>query len=312
MRYSLNDFENYIRNNKLEKLSSAIELKLKTLQQELSCIIENESYYSTNVKKHTPMNYSSQSNPSNSTNPTNFKATEFIKREGINVHIYQIRKLFNMLTDKNYKKHATTIIEQINFVVKNNTTEEVMLYCNFCYQTLSSNVLYSTISAQLYKTIIETYPKFQEILNSAIRYEVIEEKIKNIVYIDPNSDYDKFCENNKLNESLKAEFSFFTNLLKLNCIRYDVIANIIIKLYDIVYTYISLKTKKNEIDEISDILYILISNSYEIIKSNDVTLYDLVYLNVKNIITIKNENKSDINNKCLFKHMDILDLLTSK
>ena len=309
MRYSLNDFENYIRNNKLEKLSSAIELKLKTLQQELSCIIENESYYSTNVKKHTPMNYSSQSNPSN---PTNFKATEFIKREGINVHIYQIRKLFNMLTDKNYKKHATTIIEQINFVVKNNTTEEVMLYCNFCYQTLSSNVLYSTISAQLYKTIIETYPKFQEILNSAIRYEVIEEKIKNIVYIDPNSDYDKFCENNKLNESLKAEFSFFTNLLKLNCIRYDVIANIIIKLYDIVYTYITLKTKKNEIDEISDILYILISNSYEIIKSNDVTLYDLVYLNVKNIITIKNENKSDINNKCLFKHMDILDLLTSK
>ena len=241
MRYSLNDFENYIRNNKLEKLSSAIELKLKTLQQELSCIIENESYYSTNVKKHTPMNYSSQSNPTNS---TNFKATEFIKREGINVHIYQIRKLFNMLTDKNYKKHATTIIEQINFVVKNNTTEEVMLYCNFCYQTLSSNVLYSTISAQLYKTIIETYPKFQEILNSAIRYEVIEEKIKNIVYIDPNSDYDKFCENNKLNESLKAEFSFFTNLLKLNCIRYDVIANIIIKLYDIVYTYITLKTKK--------------------------------------------------------------------
>ena len=309
MRYSLNDFENYIRNNKLEKLSSAIELKLKTLQQELSCIIENESYYSTNVKKHTPMNYSSQLNP---TNPTNFKATEFIKREGINVHIYQIRKLFNMLTDKNYKKHATTIIEQINFVVKNNTTEEVMLYCNFCYQTLSSNVLYSTISAQLYKTIIETYPKFQEILNSAIKYEVIEEKIKNIVYIDPNSDYDKFCENNKLNESLKAEFSFFTNLLKLNCIRYDVIANIIIKLYDIVYTYITLKTKKNEIDEISDILYILISNSYEIIKSNDVTLYDLVYLNVKKIITIKNENKSDINNKCLFKHMDILDLLTSK
>lgn len=309
MRYSLNDFENYIRNNKLEKLSSAIELKLKTLQQDLSCIIENESYYSTNVKKHTPMNYSSQSNP---TNPTNFKATEFIKREGINVHIYQIRKLFNMLTDKNYKKHATTIIEQINFVVKNNTTEEVMLYCNFCYQNLSSNVLYSTISAQLYKTIIETYPKFQEILNSAIKYEVIEEKIKNIVYIDPNSDYDKFCENNKLNESLKAEFSFFTNLLKLNCIRYDVIANIIIKLYDIVYTYITLKTKKNEIDEISDILYILISNSYEIIKSNDVTLYDLVYLNVKKIITIKNENKSDINNKCLFKHMDILDLLTSK
>ena len=45
MRYSLNDFENYIRNNKLEKLSSAIELKLKTLQQELSCIIENESYF---------------------------------------------------------------------------------------------------------------------------------------------------------------------------------------------------------------------------------------------------------------------------
>lgn len=305
MRYSLNDFETYIRNNVIEKLSPSIELKIKELQSELS-MLDSENYHVSNVRK---SNHSVQSNQASL---TNFKTTEFTKREGINVHIYQIRKLFNMLTDKNYDKHSATIVEQINFVVKNNIAEEVMLYCNFCYQNLSSNLLYSTLSAQLYKTILENYSTFEEILNAAIKYDVIEAKIKKFVYVDPNIDYDKFCENNKLNESLRAEFSFFTNLLKLNCIRYEVIATIILNIYELVNTYIAAKTKKNEIDEISELLYILIANSYDSIKSNDVRLYEVIELNIQKIIDIKKENNSDLNNKCVFKHMDLLDLLKNR
>ena len=44
-----------------------------------------------------------------------------------------------MLTDKNYNKHVSTIIDQIDFVIKNNTDNEINLYCNFCYDILSSN-----------------------------------------------------------------------------------------------------------------------------------------------------------------------------
>lgn len=308
MRYSLNDFETYIRNNVIEKLSPCIELKIKELQSELS-MLDSENYHVSNVRKSNQSNHSVQSNQASL---TNFKTTEFTKREGINVHIYQIRKLFNMLTDKNYDKHSATIVEQINFVVKNNTAEEVMLYCNFCYQNLSSNLLYSTLSAQLYKTILENYSTFEEILNAAIKYDVIEAKIKKFVYVDPNIDYDKFCENNKLNESLRAEFSFFTNLLKLNCIRYEVIATIILNIYELVNTYIAAKTKKNEIDEISELLYILIANSYDSIKSNDVQLYEVIELNIQKIIDIKKETNSDLNNKCVFKHMDLLDLLKNR
>lgn len=308
MRYSLNDFETYIRNNIIEKLSPSIELKIKELQSELS-ILDSENYHVSNVRKSNQSNHLVQSKQASL---TNFKTTEFTKREGINVHIYQIRKLFNMLTDKNYDKHSATIVEQINFVVKNNTSEEVMLYCNFCYQNLSSNLLYSTLSAQLYKTILENYSTFEEILNAAIKYDVIEAKIKKFVYVDPNIDYDKFCENNKLNESLRAEFSFFTNLLKLNCIRYEVIATIILNIYELVNTYIAAKTKKNEIDEISELLYILIANSYDSIKSNDVRLYEVIELNIEKIIDIKKETNSDLNNKCVFKHMDLLDLLKNR
>lgn len=311
MRYSLNDFETYRRNNSIEKLSHSIELKIKELQSELS-ILDSENYHVNNARKSNYSVQSNQANQANLANLTNFKTTEFTKREGINVHIYQIRKLFNMLTDKNYEKHSTTIIEQINFVVKNNTAEEVTLYCNFCYQNLSSNLLYSTLSAQLYKTILENYSTFEEILNAAIKYDVIEAKIKKFVYVDPNIDYDKFCENNKLNESLRAEFSFFTNLLKLNCIRYEVIATIILNIYELVNTYIAAKTKKNEIDEISELLYILIANSYDSIKSNHVQLYEVIELNIQKMIDIKKENNSDLNNKCVFKHMDLLDLLKNR
>jgi hypothetical protein len=215
-----------------------------------------------------------------------------------------------MLTDKNYNKHVNTILEQIDFVIKNNTHEEITIYCNFCYNILSSNLLYSNISAQLYKTIIQKYDRFQEILNNNINYEVIKAKVLKIVYIDPNSEYDKFCDNNKLNEMLRAEFCFFTNLLKQNIISYNDIANTIINIYEIVYSYIEQKNKKNEIDEISELLYILITNSYVIIKQNDLILYNNIYANIQKIITMKKENNSEISNKCLFKHLDIQDLIT--
>ena len=295
MRYTLNDFENYVKNNIIEKLLPAIDFKIKSLEKELN-ITQNDNNYSSNVsiKK---------------TNQTTFKATEFIKKEGIDVHLYQIRKLFNMLTDKNYNKHVTAIIEQIDFVIKNNTHEEVAIYCKFCYNILSSNLLYSNISAQLYKTIIQKYDKFQEILNNNINYEVIKSKVLKIVYIDPNIDYDKFCDNNKLNEMLRAEFCFFTNLLKQNIISYNDIGNIIINIYEIVYSYIEQKNKKNEIDEISELLYILIVNSYVIIKQNDLILYNSIYANIQKIITMKKENNPEVSNKCLFKHLDIQDLI---
>ena len=296
MRYTLNDFENYIKKNTIEKLFPETDLKIKLLEKELN-ITQNDYNYSSNIKKNIQ------------NNQTYFKATEFIKKEGIDVHLYQIRKLFNMLTDKNYNKHVSTIIDQIDFVIKNNTDNEINLYCNFCYDILSSNLLYSHISAQLYKTIIEKYVKFEEILNNNISYELIKEKITKIVYIDPNIEYDNFCDNNKLNETLRAKFCFFTNLMKQNVISYNVIANIIIKIYEIVYDYIEQKNKKNEIDEISEILYILIVNSYVIIKKNDRTLYETICAHIQKIITMKKENNLEISNKCLFKHMDIQDLI---
>jgi len=302
MRYTLNDFENYVKNNIIEKLLPAIDFKIKSLEKELN-LSQNDNNYSSNISI-------KKTNQTNQTNQTIFKATEFIKKEGIDVHLYQIRKLFNMLTDKNYNKHVNTILEQIDFVIKNNTHEEITIYCNFCYNILSSNLLYSSISAQLYKTIIQKYDRFQEILNNNINYEVIKAKVLKIVYIDPNSEYDKFCDNNKLNEMLRAEFCFFTNLLKQNIISYNDIANIIINIYEIVYSYIEQKNKKNEIDEISELLYILITNSYVIIKQNDLILYKSIYANIQKIITMKKENNSEISNKCLFKHLDIQDLIT--
>jgi hypothetical protein len=303
MRYTLNDFENYIKKNIIEKLLPDIDFKIKSLEKELLIITPTVNNYSTNIKKNSNFSQVSQGSQGN------FKTTEFIKKEGIDVHLYQIRKLFNMLTDKNYNKHITTIVDQIDFVIKNNTDNEICIYCNFCYDILSSNLLYSNISAQLYKTIIEKYYKFEEILNHNLNCDVIKERITKIVYVDANLDYDKFCDNNKLNEKTRAEFCFFTNLLKQNIISYHIIANIIIKIYEIVYSYIEEKNKKNELDEISEILYILITNSYVIIKKNDSILYKSIYSNIQRIITMKKENNSEISNKCLFKHMDILDLI---
>ena len=79
----------------------------------------------------------------------------------------------------------------------------------------------------------------------------------NIEYVDPNVNYDKFCEINKINEKRKALSTFYINLMNNGIISKSIIMDITRNLLSQIYSFISIKDKKNEVDELTEIIAIL-------------------------------------------------------
>ena len=71
----------------------------------------------------------------------NFQPTEIVKREGLDVNLYQVRKLLNMLSDKNYDKISNDIMEQFDFVIKNKTPKSITKILDFITAAIFNSFL---------------------------------------------------------------------------------------------------------------------------------------------------------------------------
>lgn len=236
-----------------------------------------------------------------------FQTTEFEKKEGIEKNIFSIRKYLNMLTVNTYDKLKDNIIEEITMVSSSKTPNDLNYLCKEFLNIVTSNILYSDIYAKLYKDLINKFGIFNDIL--AQKFSELENNFNNIEYYNPETDYDKFCENNKKNELLRSTCTFYVNLMKEGIIEIELIGNIILKLFIILDNMIIQQTKKNELDELSELIYIFVTNSHELIGQNNKELSNEIYNNIVKITNIKLKDKPGITNKCIFKHMDILDEL---
>ena len=96
--------------------------------------------------------------------------------------------------------------------------------------------------------------------------------------------------------------------MKEQIIEKEKIYNIIINLFNVIDNMIESNNKKNEIDELSEIIYIMVIGSYVFINITHVDLCKEIYNNVVRITNIKS-NMPGITNKCIFKHMDMLDII---
>ena len=232
-----------------------------------------------------------------------FKTTEIISKTNKENSLHKIRKYLNMLTNNTYDNLKNNIINELQ--MEDQTNDNFNNLANEIFKILISNILYSEIYAKLYNDLINNFNIFKEILFQNLdNFDVI---FKDIEYVDPEKDYNKFCQNNKTNEIRRANCLFYINLMKENTIDYNKIGSVILSLFDYLDSMISMKTKKNELDELSELLYIIIVNSYKYLNKHDNELCKTIYNNVLKITKIKSKDESGITNKCIFKHMDILD-----
>lgn len=311
MRYYLSDFENYISQNKLQNLPD----KTLNIITQLASQVGAPEYVKTPQFKPNYTNFNRRRKKENEfiddndwETFRNFQTTEIVKHEGLDINLHKMRKSLNILTSKNYSKILNEIVEEFDFVMKNKTPNDVLVISNLFYEIVSTNTLYSNLSAKLFKELFDKTDNFKKILDQNVKN--IELKINNIKYIDPDIDYDLFCDNNKNNEKIRGEFLFLSNLVKIDVVSIDCAINIIDILFTILNKYIEEKDKKNEIDEISEIIYIFVTNVFNTIKNFDNEKSNNIFSTIENISKMKIKTTPGISNKCIFKHMDLLDELS--
>lgn len=231
-----------------------------------------------------------------------FQTTEIKKKDGIDVNIDNIRKHLNKITEKNYDKMFEQICQEIT-AITGASVEDLDKIGDAIFTIASGNAFYSKTYAKLYNDLMTRYNFMENIFKSNLN--TFSELFTTIEYYNPNVDYDKFCENNKTNDKRRALCMFYVNLMKENAIEKEHIIQIINNVQTYMIGKIQEEGNKEIVDELSENLFILITNSSEELEDED--KWQMIIDNVTTYSKSKVKDFPSATTKSIFKHMDILD-----
>lgn len=172
------------------------------------------------------------------------------------------------------------------------------------FDIASSNKFYSELYAQLYQELIDKYDFFKEYVTNLI--DDYYKSMDLIELVDSNKDYDKYCENNKQNDKRKALSTFIVNLMKKGVIEKKNVLNLIIKLQEKIMVFVDTDDKTNNIDEITENIYIM-TTLINLKELNCKEYTDKIVKNIEICSSYKVKEHKSISNRAIFKYMDILD-----
>ena len=271
-------------------------------QSTLTCLKEIEQMVGSPNYVRTPKfkNYENQKWE----NFRNFKTTQIVRDDMDKIDEYkmQLRELLNKLTTKTYENIKPKIIEILNSV--NEKTREDL--CPIIFQIASSNAFFSKEYATLFKELIELYPIILTMFRS--QFSNYLNVFKEIKYIKPEEDYDMYCKINKMNEQRRALSAFFANLMVLGVFPEINLLKIVLILQQKINMFANddldnipiIEEIVENVCSIMNIIYKSLNPENEHCK--------IIVENMKSIVSNDKKIKT-INNKTIFKYMDILDNL---
>lgn len=238
-----------------------------------------------------------------------FQETQKHISQGIDINIDNIRGYLNKITQATIRDMTNSIINEIKLLIEANTSEENMLKIGHSiFNIASSNSFYSTLYASLFKDLMNEFEIFRKIFDC--NFIEFMNLFKCIEYVDPKKDYDKFCEFTKANDKRRAMSTFIVNLMINNVINKEDIINIIDQLQSSIKSYIKMPDKTNEVEELSENLYIIITQTAsELSKGDTADDWNSIISSIEVISCMKPKTKGypSISNKIIFKHMDMLE-----
>ena len=246
-----------------------------------------------------------------------FQKTEMKKTEGIEKRVDTIRSLLNKLTDATYSVIESEILSEVNNIIKGEVgiddasdaidEENIYKIAHSIFNTASSNMFYSALYAKLFKQLVQCHDIFIKVFEKS--YSEFVGLFKKVEYVDPSVDYNKFCEVTKMNDKRKAMSMFIINLMKEDMLEMDSVVEIIKELQEIMNSYIRQANKTNELEELNENIFILVTNGKDALSAHE--KWDGIVSNIKylSILKVKMKEYPSVNNKLIFKSMDMLEEL---
>lgn len=244
-----------------------------------------------------------------------FKPTKIETKEGIEKTINEIRIVLNKMTKKNYEIQRNKILESIGHIIQEETNkggneidDPLHKIAQFIFDISSSNKFFTEIYANLYKELIDTYPDiYREILNTFIFH--FKDSIQTFCFCDPNTNYEKYCEFIKEGDRKKAITTFIIMLLNRGVISPVVVIEITNSFQKLIQQYIKEDERNNEIEELGEILYILVSLGNETIRPLNDEIWNNIIHQIGIFINMKTKEHKSLSTRFIFKMKDLNDLL---
>lgn len=230
-----------------------------------------------------------------------FKSTPVKKTEtDLDVHINNIRISMNKVSTNNIEQHRDVILKSLVYL-KSMNQEMKPIYFNIL-NTASSNRFGYKSYIEIMKSIIKANHDFDIVLQQwIIDYK---NSIKEIQYVSGDTDYDAFCNYNKINDKSKSKTAFIIELFIEKLLDQDFMYSLIDNMIQIMNEWSIHKDKINEVEEIIELLYIFASKHK--------ALGEYFVSKIHAFIRSKKEEPDKyghISSRSIFRSMDIVDLI---
>lgn len=240
----------------------------------------------------------------------NFQATVKNEKTGMDKIKDTMRCEINKIADKNYEAQKIIIMEILRENILVWTSDELKTVGELIIEVSSANRFYSKLYCDLIGEIIKTYDFITPLLEDFKKN--VNESYENLSVEEfpASDDYNELCKKNNKNESRKAKGLFLVNLMIEEFLDVEFITNLILNLQEKLINGIDVSDNNEMNEEISEIVFILLENSYTFLKQEDNTEWEKILKNIENISEMKNNNKG-LSNKTIFKQMDMLDIVNT-
>ena len=226
-----------------------------------------------------------------------------IKNNNSNIQndIENIRKICNKLSNEKYNKLKDELFCLYTIIINTYKIEDLEYINQQFFYILSSSLFYSNLYSQLFKDFCEKYKNFDKLLMN--NYESFLNSLDNIM-ISKNCTFDEINKTNKHNDKIKSLILFYINNYNNDLLDENIIINFIKKTQDLLNNYLMNNINSQLCEEYTNILYIVLSNSYKKVVKNK--MYKNIYQNIEKIGSNNFNNDVRISNKILFKHKDMI------
>jgi len=231
-----------------------------------------------------------------------FKATKMEKKEGVDKSISDMRGHLNRLSVKNYESHRNSIVEELNsFIIENTDENDVQKLLKSMFTIMSSNIGLSLIYADLFVELVGVNEYFGNLVDEFV--ETYRTSVREIHYIDPEVDYDGFCDYNKLNDMRKCYAAFVINLMKRDMISSDTVLAILQEFQESVKQYIDEEGRENDVEEITENIVILYNGSKSLMEDSSIWK-EVIQPNIQYFMGLKVKEHISFTSRAKFKYMD--------
>ena len=295
--YTLNDYQSIKEAYTLQQPVLDI---INELAKKFGGLIPTEQIRSKPKMRGSYKQSNGNSNDESWQNMRDFKATVVLDKQNKS---NDIRVALNKLSAKTYDTTSELIIEKLKEIINSEEQEEIQKTTTTIYDTISTNKMFSAIYARFYKTLIEIFP---ENFSTNQIPENFLDSISTLRTVD-STNFDEFSAYNKENDKRKATALFITNLVAIDAMPLPQLFFLTTSLFKLVNGYIREPNKVNEVEEITENIYIFLTSNKMILDK----LPEDIKTNVEEIAKMKLKLKEwpSITSRCIFKYVDIVEKL---